>query len=435
MAYYRYIFQKAFFKRGEVVLSAVIFFLISFLLVVTGVTLPTITDVSRTRENFRSMQSFALAEGLVEDIGYRLREGIVVSPSEVLVQDATTASAVITSPHPATRLVSSIGSTAEAVRKVGSRFTIGSGVSFNFGIQTDNGGLLMENSSSVRGNIYSNGPIEGQNSNIVRGSVISAGSMGIIDGINATSSAYANEIRNAYIEGSAYYQTIDPITSVLGTKYPGSVDQPTSLLPITDVQINAWEVEAEAGGIISGPCPYEITSDITIGPVKIECNLTIRNNPVVTLNGNVWVTGSIEIRNSSILQASALLGNQSVMIIADDPSNRLTSSTIILRNSSSYLGSGSANSYVLLLSQNESAELGGTIPAIEIENSASGDLLLYAGHGEILLKNSVQLNEVTAWRVHLKNTAEVIYKSGLASLLFTGGPAGGYAIERWVEEP
>ena len=119
-------------------------------------------------------------------------------------------------------------------------------------------------------------------------------------------------------------------------------------------------------------------------------------------------------------------------MIADNPSDRLTSSKAKITNSAEFFGAG-LGSYILVVSQNESAENGGSEKAIEVENSANGDLLIYASHGEILLQNSVSLKEVTGYKIRIKNSAEVIYETGIASLLFTSGPSGGFSIDSWLE--
>ena len=119
-------------------------------------------------------------------------------------------------------------------------------------------------------------------------------------------------------------------------------------------------------------------------------------------------------------------------IIADNPSDRSDSSSISLENSAVFQGSG-ANSFVVFISQNNDAENGGDNVAITMKNSATGDVLVYAGHGEISLQNSVNVKEVTGWRIRTKNSAEVLYETGLANLLFTGGPAGGYTFDSWRE--
>lgn len=87
----------------------------------------------------------------------------------------------------------------------------------------------------------------------------------------------------------------------------------------------------------------------------------------------------------------------------------------------------------MLVSMNKSASSGGSNSAISISNSAQGDLILYAPLGKISLANSVELSEVTAYLVEMSNSAEVEYKTGLQSLLFSSGPGGGYQFSGWKE--
>ena len=289
----------------------------------------------------------------------------------------------------------------------------------------------MENSSQVVGNVFSNGTIVGQNSNLVKGDIISAGPSGSVAGTHATGTVYAHFISNSDIDKDAYYMTISG-TTVDGTEYPGSPDQATSSLPITDAMIEDWKTAA-AVSAISSPCPYRISSNATIGPVKINCNLEISGSPTVTIAGPVWVAGNIEIENSPIIKLASSLGANSVAVIADNPANRTTSSKIELENSAQFQNSGAEGSYILFVSQNNSAQNGGSEKALRAENSISGEVLVYAGHGEVHLKNSISLREVSAYKIRLSNSAQVIYETGLANLLFTSGPSGGYSIESWRE--
>ena len=263
---------------------------------------------------------------------------------------------------------------------------------------------------------FSNGPIIGQNSNLVKGDVISAGPSGSVDGVHATSSVYAHSISNSDIDKDAYYTTISG-TTVDGTKYPGSPDQATSSLPITDAMIENWENSA-AVSVINSPCPYEINSNVTIGPVKINCNLKIKGSPTVTIAGPAWVVGNIEIENSPIIKLASSLGANSVAIIADNPSNRTTGSKIELENSAQFQNSGTDGSYILFISQNNSAQNGGSEKAIRAENSISGEVLVYAGHGEVHLKNNVSLREVSAYKIRLSNYAQVVLRNRPGQLAF-----------------
>jgi hypothetical protein len=146
----------------------------------------------------------------------------------------------------------------------------------------------------------------------------------------------------------------------------------------------------------------------------------------------VWVKGNVTLSNSGTIQIAPSISGRTAAIIADDPANRSSGSTIKISNSTSYLGSGT-NSYVMLVSRNTSAQNGGGVKAIEVSNSVSGKLLVYAPHGEILLQNSASIKEVTGWRTRLQNSATVIYETGLANLIFTSGPSGGYQIGSWGE--
>ena len=86
-----------------------------------------------------------------------------------------------------------------------------------------------------------------------------------------------------------------------------------------------------------------------------------------------------------------------------------------------------------MISQNNSAELGGSESAISMDNSASGSVILYAGHGLIDIQNSATLKEVTGYKIKAKNSANIVYNTGLANTLFTSGPGGGYEILNWKE--
>ena len=426
--------QELKYDSGQAMMVAVVFFLAVSLTIIFGLVTPIIKQKTASANMLTSRQSYFLAEAGIEDVVYRLRSGMPVAPVETLSLLGGSVSIETSDTSDGKNIVAE-GDINNLFRKLETNIVLGSGVSFHFGIHAGEGGLRMENTSSISGNVYSSGSVigSGPGNNVVRGSVVSAGPTGLIDNLYSTSSAYARTIRNAEIDGDAYYQSISN-TTVLGTLYPGSVDQATSSLPITDEQINDWKQIALDGGVISSPCPYKITGETTIGPIKIACDLEISGtNYTVTLMGNVWVEGNVDIKNSPTIRIDPSFGSKGVAFIADKPSSPDTSGKIILQNSATFYGSGSTGSHVMFVSQNRSAESGGSEVAIDVKNTVSGALLVYAGHGEISLQNSVNLKEVTAYRIRLKNTAEVIYETGIANLLFSSGPSGGYEILNWKE--
>ena len=418
-------------SRGQVVITSVVFFLIIAMTVSMGIMNPVLRQVKQADDFARTRASLYVSQAVHEDALYRLKTGKqFVSPSTLFLNgySATATSTTVVGGLQ----INSSGNALGLIRNIQTHLTSGSGTSFHYGMQSGAGGMSLNNSATIVGNVFSNGPITGANSNIIKGTVVSAGPSGSIVGVHATSSAYAHTIQNADIDGDAYYQSISG-SSVAGTLYPGSVDQATSSLPIPDSTIADWEAAALAGGIHTSPCPYSIGGAVTLGPKKINCDLNLYGDAVLTLAGPVWVVGNIDVSNQAEIRLVSSLGNKSVALIADNPTDLTSGSRITLSNTTEYYGSGDPNSYLLIVSQNKSAETGGSNAAITISNSAGGKLLLYAGHGLVQLSNSVTLKEVTAYKISVNNSAEVIYESGLANLLFSSGPAGGYVFDKWRE--
>lgn len=411
-------------------LISVVFFLFISLAIISGLVGPTVREFKNVTMNFDSKKSYFLAESGSEDALYRILNNLAIGSSETITLDSNSATTTVDTIL-GNKEISSLGDVGSLQRKTKLALSTGPGASFNYGVQVGQGGLVLENTARITGNVYSSGTIT-VSDNTVYGDAISAGATGLINNIHTTGSAYAHTIQNSDIDMDAYY-AIKTNTTVGGTSYPNSPDQPVASMPISDNQIADLEADALAGGIFSSPCPYTINSDRTLGPVKITCDLEISGDPTVTLNGSVWVTGNVLIQNSAIIEASADLGNKSVAIIADNPNNRTSSSQIDLKNSSQFSGSGSAGSFVFLISQNNSAELGGDEDAISMDNSSSGSVVLYAGHGLINIQNSATLKEVTGYKLKVKNSANIIYDTGLTSTLFTSGPGGGYEIIGWKE--
>ena len=418
-------------SKGAALLIAVLFFLIISLTIVIGSSGPVIADRKAAQNLIKSKASYFASEAGIEDVSYRIIKSKNYDSAENLTLNDYTASSVIADVD-GNKEVTSTGNVSNHIRKVKTKLIPGIGASFYYGVQVGGGGLVMSNSSRVDGNVFSNGPINGSNSNIINGDVISAGSSGLISGIHTAGSAYAHTITSSTVGEDAYYQAISG-TSVGGISYPGSADQSTALMPISDAQIEEWKAEALAGGTHTSPCPYSVSGAVSIGPKKINCDLNLDGSDVVTLNGNVWVSGNINFSNSAILKINPSLGDKTVVLVADKETNRSSSGQINLSNSSQFFGTGSAKSYVLLISQNNSAETGGGNTAINVANSANGKVLLYAPHGTINLSNSISVKEASAYKIQLNNSASVLYETGIANLLFTSGPSGGYSIDNWQE--
>ena len=424
-------------KRGAALLTFVIFFLLASTILVFGITRGVYQSLVEYRLLTESKRSFYAVEAGIEDAIYRHRDAKAYSGTESFVFDGITVNVVRTLVIDRYQFTV-VASSSAATRRSYAEIVTGDGASFNFGLQSGNGGVFMENNSTIQGNVFSNGAVVGANNNIVYGDIVAAGPSGLADGMHATGSVWAHTIDDSLVDEDAHYTTI-LATIVGGISYSGSVDQATATMPISDSQIEDWKTDAAAGSVIASTSPqcssgtYTISSDTTLDAVKIDCNLTIEGNSTdVYLKGSVWVVGNIEIKNTATLRVHASSTGKSISIVADKPTDRLVGSKITLQNNAVFVGSGT-NSYIFLISQNNSSELGGSNVAINMKNNATGALLLYAAHGEILIENGSGIKSVTGYQIHIQNNTQIVYESGLVSILFTSGPGGGYTISDWRE--
>ena len=419
-------------ERGAAILIAVLLFTLGSLVLTIGIGRGVYYDVVGTRGLLESRQSYFTAEAGIEDVVYRHMAVKNVSATEVLAVGASSTATTTVTTSGNIKTITGYSNWKNAVRKLTAELDIGNGASFNFGMQADAGGITMQNSSSVSGNVFTNGSVVGGGSSAIYGDAVSAGSGGLLDGVHATGSARAHSITNSTIDRDAFYQTISS-TAVGGTSYPGSADIATASLPIDDDLIEMWKAQAEAGTVITGPCPYTISSDVTLGATKIMCDTTMTGSGTdVTFTGPVWIMGNLTLEKATF-HISSSLGNKSVQLISDHPYSHATGSLISLTQSTTFVDDDGGNSYVLLLSRNSSAQDGGGVTAIDVAQSASGKLLVYTAGGKVNLANSVSLKEVTGYQIALGNNTNVTYETGLASLIFTGGPGGAYTITGWKE--
>lgn len=410
-------------------LAIVLLFTFVSLSFTLGATAPLYQEVRAANALVSSKSGYFTAEAATEDAIYRLKEGMSIDDTETVALGGTSASVTITTDG-GTKTIEAEGTSRTHTRKVRASLTTGSGASFFYGIQTDLG-LNLNNNAAIHGNVYSNGSVYVGNNAHIYGDVVSAGEDGYFRG-HATGTVHAHTIQNATVDKDAYYQTKTSST-VGGTSYPNSPDQPIIELPDLSETIDGWEADALAGGTISS-CSggtYTITSNTTLGPVKINCNLSVSNGKIVTLLGPVWVSGNITLSNNVTMRIDPSLGSASVAVIADNPSNRLTSSAMNILNNVVLQGTGVDPSVIVMVSRNEGGE---DWTAINYNNNGGDNEVAFYAPGAVTnFNNNASISAVTAFLANINNNTEVKYKSGLASLLFTGGPGGGYELESWKE--
>lgn len=429
-------------ESGQTIVIVALFFATISVAIMLSLAEPALKQLSQTANLEASQQSLYLAKASAEDYLYKMTTNRAVSSPNVLTLGSDSGSASLETVSGEDYIVGT-GDSSGLIRKLRYHVTIGTGTTFHYGLQSGTGGIDMTNANSsaiIDGNVYANGPVIGKNSstNTINGTVVSAGPTGLIQNVHANKSVYAHTISGVVSDEDAYYSgnnisgsTISGSACVNIHCHPNTSPDPDfATMPIPDSVIQQWE-NSITGNINCATSPYQITTDRTLGNVKINCDLEIKG-ATVTLTGPVWVNGNFEAKTFAKIQVDPSLGSKSVAIIVDG-SNDTAGSKVVLGQSGEFAGSGSPSSYVMVVSMNNSSELGGTVTAIDIAQTITGDLLLYAPHGKINLANSIGLKQVTAHSIVMNQSAKVIYELGLMSLLFTSGPGGRYEYD-WFRE-
>lgn len=236
--------------------------------------------------------------------------------------------------------------------------------------------------------------------------------------------------------GNASAQTIDYVNAP-GTLYCQSgtgnnkscnttqaVPSPAAW-PVSDGNIEAWQEEALLGGT-SSSVSVAGSSTQSIGPKKINGNLTVGGSGILDVTGTLWVTGNVVVNGSGILRLSSAYGSSSGVIIVDG--------TVTIAGSAPVSGSGTAGSYILIISLSDcpiSSSCGGT-KAIDISGSA-GAVVLVAQNGTVSFSGSARAKQATGRSITLSGSTTVTYESGLANMNFSSGPSGSWNIETWKE--
>lgn len=251
--------------------------------------------------------------------------------------------------------------------------------------------------------------------------VIMGGTDTYISGVTVSGTARATAMTSCTVRGDAYYQATNTC-SVAGVSHPSSTPPAPQAMPISQAQITEWEAVAEDGGTI-GSLLLEGDDTATLGPVKINGDLTLKNSSTAWIAGPIWVTGNILLENNAVLASSVTLGDSGTVIIADDTLNQTEDGKITVQNNFRVEGNGNPGNNLMFISNHSGADA-----AISLLNSASSSIF-YAPNGTIVMENNATPIQLTAHLIHLKNNATINYQTGLQSANFSSGPGGSWAYE------
>ena len=393
------------YNSGQAALTAVLFFLFITLAATGGLASFSAVELKSANTLIKSKQVRSYTEGSSEDAAFRVVVGKNV-PSQFSYSEgalnATTTATLIYDADGELEFIDILtdGDKDNIKRKINVLMEKVYKVSFMFGGLVGEGGIFMQNTSNITGNIHTNGSVTGQNSPTITGNVSAVG-------------------------------TISDPPSVSGTKTEGAAQQP---MPVPESILDGWEQDALDGGVYSGQCPYKPADGTILGPIKIPCDVEIGGTKVITITGRIWISGNLDMKNSAQLRLASSYGSRSEVVVAHKVSDEVNSGMITVQNSAQLLGSGTVGSYIMVVSRNKSAELGGDKTAIDVKNSSSASIY-YAPHGKVVVQNAsqdVHVKTITAYELELKNSASVEYEEALSEVKI---PIEKWGVGSWQEKP
>ncbi|MBU4082645.1 hypothetical protein KKB98_01710 [Patescibacteria group bacterium] len=413
-------------EKGGALLLSIMLILSIGLIVGSGLSFSAFNSLISARDKIKSIESYYAAESGLEDSLLRLKEGMLFpSPNSLSVENNSTV-VEISDLIGGSQTITSRGNADGRIRKLSVAYLVTTDdVSFFYGAQVGEGGMIMGNNSRVEGNVFSNGsilPLGGGVSEITD-TVTIAINGNQIDSVNVGGDLYTHSCQDPDITGVLHYVSGG---SIVNCDYGSSEDMgPNEIeakdLPIPQEQIDNWKNDGTAGGTLSGDYLLDGGAD-SLGPIRITGNMIIDNKSTLNVTGLIYVEGNIIVRNKATIKLDEQFGSTSGIIISNGK--------ITVGNSANLQGSGQEGSFIMLLSTNESLDIAS--PAVDVSNNAQG-AIFYASQGLIHLHNNILIREATAYQIALDNNAVISYETGLENVNFTSGPGGSRRAENWRE--
>jgi hypothetical protein len=304
-----------------------------------------------------------------------------------------------------------------------------------YSVVTGVGGLYMSNSSKIiGGDVLVNGEIQmsntaqiGLTTNPVN---VQVAHQNCPEPANATYPRLCNSSENGQpisISNSArIYGTVraNNQTNGAGMSNPGltSGSVTPGAMPTHDRAAQVAAVAANQTGTAAS-CS---SSTIKTWPanLKITGDVNISGSCKVTLSGNVWITGKLDLGNSAQLIVNNSLGSTMPDIMVDGPTAKLNNSSAIISNSSS-TGVRLVTYWSRASCSPDCANVTGTDlyssrndETISLGNSSSAsESILYAKWTRVGLNNSGGVGALIGQTVSLSNSATITFGSEVS----TGG--------------
>ena len=238
---------------------------------------------------------------------------------------------------------------------------------------------------------------------------------GVYVGTSGTDLAWANTVQGATVSGPLYCKTGSYTNKSCDTSRP---DPSPAAMPMSDSNIDEWKAEAAAGTVHNGN--YAVGwQGATIGPMKINGNLTVGGGGILTITGTLWVTGNVTVSGGGQVRLASSYGTNDGAIITDG--------IVTVGGGANFAGSGQSGSYPFLISTSACPNAAGCSgnEAIDLSGGA-GTVALVAQDGTVRINGGSSLKAVTGRQIVMEGGATLYYDSGLISTNFSSGPGGSW---------
>ncbi|PLX27716.1 hypothetical protein C0583_00550 [Candidatus Parcubacteria bacterium] len=370
--------------------------------------------------NKQSIQAYYIAESGIEDAVYRLVNEKNLPDKVSLVTDLASTTVSIIEVSTSTKSISAVGFSNDRYRNLSINVyndsTTTEDVLVESGMASGIGGIILENSCVITGNVTANGNVFMENTSSIVGDLyVAKNSNKIFGDVGATitGNAKAYTCEDVTVNGS-----LDCMSSTCSQScaaWGGEI--PEIPLTITTTTISHWKDTALSGGTQVGDWD-ESGGTYYVGPKVIDGNMRIRVNAKVVVTGTIWVTGNLTIANNAEVYLDTSYGSSSGAIVFDGIAT--------LDNTAKAFGSGHPKSFMIIASDREAT----STVVIDVDNSFAADILA-APQAWVKITNSTGIKHVTAYGIHLRNGAELVYDSNISFFTFIGGGGGNIASSTW----
>lgn len=277
----------------------VLFFMFISITILIGIITPVVREFKIATDNFDSKKSYFIAESGAEDAIYRIKNnmdlGTVDSERTIFIDGSY---------FPIPTEIVDLGNNRKKVittgdintnkRKVNLEVTSSTGISFNYGVLIGQGGITLNGSGKVIGNVYANGPISGDSSGYITGSAISANSPDVqVDQSNGTTfpPSYSQNFGVTYGYQDMKFSFISPNSTLPLNKIQLYIKK-TGNPPDANITITSYNV-----GTATNATGKLLSSSVSSSYEWVD--LTLNTNPLLNPGSTYWVTVDVPSNSSS----------------------------------------------------------------------------------------------------------------------------------------